>query len=179
MKLKGINSSSKKTINLIKKTFAELISEKKEISSITVTELVKRAGITRGAFYSHYDNFYQVATELETEILEKVFKDEVNIKTKEDMFIYFDKIFKYLEDNKVIYSKLLASNDALLFMNRLNKKIQNSLSNILGKKHYLNILFFTDGTISLIIKYFRNELDEDLKSICKYIKNIAEYLFFK
>ena len=60
MKVQGLNSSSKKTRNLIKKTFAELINEKKELNKITVTELVKRAEITRSTFYTHYDDIYEV-----------------------------------------------------------------------------------------------------------------------
>lgn len=48
----------KKTRNLIKKKFAELMNEKKELNKITVTELVKRAGITRSTFYTHYDDIY-------------------------------------------------------------------------------------------------------------------------
>ena len=35
MKVQGLNSSSKKTRSLIKKTFAELMNEKKELNKIT------------------------------------------------------------------------------------------------------------------------------------------------
>ena len=63
MKIQGLNSSSKKTRKLIKKAFAELIHEKKELSKITVTELVKRADITRSTFYTHYDDIYDVAND--------------------------------------------------------------------------------------------------------------------
>ena len=61
MKVQCLNSSSIKTRNLIKKTFAELINEKKQLNKITVTELVKRAQLTRSTFYTHYDNIYEVA----------------------------------------------------------------------------------------------------------------------
>ena len=56
MKAKNLNNSSKKTRNLIKNTFAEMLSEKKEINKISVTELVKRADINRGTFYTHYND---------------------------------------------------------------------------------------------------------------------------
>ncbi len=180
MKLKGTNKSSQKTITLIKKTFAELIEEKKEISSVTVTELVKRADITRGTFYAHYDNIYDIANEFQEEILTKVFNNNLTITTKEEMYTYFDNIFKYIEDNKNIYSKLLVADEAILFMRRLDKKINYHLSKIIQNKKNqdLNISFFTTGTIALIIKYFRNETKEDLESIKKYIIALAEYMFF-
>ena len=44
MKVENLNSSSRKTKQLIKENFAVLMNEKKELHAITVTELVKRAG---------------------------------------------------------------------------------------------------------------------------------------
>lgn len=179
MKLQGKNASSKKTIDIIKKTFAELIAEKREIKSITVTELVKRADITRGAFYSHYDNIYEVASDFEEEILQTVFENEETINNKEEMFAYFDKIFNYLKTNENIYAKLLTSSESMLSINRLNVKICDSLTkNLKHPDNHLNIIFFTDGTIHLIFKYFRKEINEDLDEICVYIKKLASLLFF-
>ena len=177
MKLKGINASSKKTINLIKKTFIELVAEKKEIKNITVTELVKRANITRGAFYSHYDNIYEIAEEFQEEIFENIFDQEV-YKTYNDINKYFDHIFNYLETNKNIYQKLLTSDDTMLFVKRITKKISTTLLKNLPNKNELDIIFFTECTINLIIKYFKGEITEDLKDINTYIKNLAKTLFY-
>ena len=181
MKLKGVNKSSIKTINLIKKTFAELMEEKKEISSITVTELVKRADITRGTFYSHYDNIYDIANEFQEEILEKVLNKRIDISTKEDLRLYLSNIFQYIDDNKVIYSKLLKSNEAILFMRRFEKKVCNALVKVLPNKKNkdLNVSFFTIGTITLLIKYFRGEVSENFLDIKNYSIKLAEYILFE
>ena len=176
MKLKGINASSKKTTDIIKKTLLELIEEKKEFEGITVTELVKKANITRGAFYSHYNNIYDVAREFEEEIIKKVFNDQ-KINNIEELNNYIDQVFQYLEDKKEIYSILLTTSESMLFLNRLSAKIYNSLSHDLNNKD-LNILFFIAGTNNLIIKYFRKELKEDLNELCEYVKKVAEYFFF-
>ena len=161
MKLKGVNSSSKRTIELIKKAFAELIEEKREIRAITVTELVKKAGLTRGAFYSHFDNIYDVA---------QVFQD-INL--------YFDNIFHFLKENESIYSKLLFSDEALIFMGWISKRINDSLTLILNNKNKeLDIIFFTDGAINLIFKYFKKEINQSLDEIAIYIKAKAQELIF-
>ncbi len=181
MKVKGINNASKKTTALIKKTFAELLEEKKEIQYITVTELVKRANLTRGAFYSHYENIYEVAAEMQNEILDKIFPNhELNIYTKEELYTYIESIFTYLNTNKVIYTQLLSSNDAIIFMDLLSKKITTTLTNTLSTNvNHLDILLFTNGTINIIIQYFRGEIKESLSEICTYIKKISSYLFFE
>ena len=69
MKVKGVNSSSLKTKEKIRHAFAELLSEKKSLNKLTVTDLVTKADITRSAFYTHYDNLYEIAKELQEESL--------------------------------------------------------------------------------------------------------------
>ena len=179
MKLKGVNSSSKRTIELIKKAFAELIEEKREIRAITVTELVKKAGLTRGAFYSHFDNIYDVAQVFQEEITQEVFEFKKSVHTKEDINLYFDNIFHFLKENESIYSKLLFSDEALIFMGWISKRINDSLTLILNNKNKeLDIIFFTDGTINLIFKYFKKEINQSLDEIAIYIKAKAQELIF-
>ena len=78
VKVKVINSSSKKTREAIKKAFAEEIEIKKELKKVTITELVKKAGITRGTFYTHYDNIYDVAKDEFIPKLDSLFKNLKN-----------------------------------------------------------------------------------------------------
>ena len=108
MKVQGLNSSSKKTRNLIKKTFAELMNEKKELSKITVTELVKRAGITRSTFYTHYDDIYEVVNDYQLETIELLVSDDIVLNSIKDIYNYFDDIFNCLKKNEEIYKMLLS-----------------------------------------------------------------------
>ena len=179
MKLQGTNRSSKKTIELIKKTFAEHIEEKKEIHSITVTELTKRADITRGTFYSHFDSIYEVASELESEISEQIFHSMTTIQNMEDMKEYICNIFKYIKENENMYFKLLNAENSMHFTNRLSKKIVSVLKQNFTSSPTLNIYFFTDGTLELIIRYFKKEITEDLDTIEAYVIKMAKYFFFK
>lgn len=73
MKVKNLTNNSRKTKTLIKNTFAQMMSEKKELRKITVTELVKRANINRGTFYSYYNDIYGVAEEYEKELIDMFF----------------------------------------------------------------------------------------------------------
>ena len=75
MKAKEINNSSRKTKKLIKRVFAEMLSEKRELGKISVSELCNRAEISRGTFYSHYDDIYCVAEDYENEIIDIFFSD--------------------------------------------------------------------------------------------------------
>lgn len=182
MKVQGLNSSSKKTRNLIKKTFAELMNEKKELNKITVTELVKRAEITRSTFYTHYDDIYEVVNDYQLETIELLVSDDKILNSIQDIYDYFNEIFECLKKNEDIYKMLLVSNGSLIFLQELKKlageKIYHALQNIIKNNTYLelDVNFYMNGVISELIKYFRNQsdysLDELLINSKKWFKKV-------
>lgn len=182
MKVQGLNSSSRKTKKLIKTTFAELMNEKKELSKITVTELVKRAEITRGTFYTHYDDIYDVANEYQLETIDLLVSDDNVLYTKKDILNYFNDIINCLKKNEKIYKMLLSSNEPLIFLEKLKKmasqKILFALQNISKETTYLelDVSFFMNGTIAELLKYFRDEsdytLDELHDNIIKWFEKV-------
>lgn len=181
MKVKNLNSSSRKTRKLIKETFAELIAEKKSLSNITVTELVKRADITRSSFYTHYDSIYDVAQDIQNETLELLSTTLEQIQSIPDVYNYLDQIFIYIKENENIYSTILSSNEPLYFSNRLNilinKTLQEALINSNHADLILKVTFFTDGCMDLITKYFRKEINNSLEDINKFIKELFKKIF--
>lgn len=183
VKVKNINSSSRRTDMAIKEAFAKLLQEKKELNNITVTELVKRASITRASFYTHYDSIYDVAQELQNETLEILFKDIDNIQSINDFDNYIDMIFDYLKKNEKIYFMMLSSNDPLFFANKLNKLINRHIYEVLKNKTrenlILKITFYTDGCMNLLIKYFRKEINYSLDDLNKFFKDLFRELFIK
>lgn len=171
MKVQGLNSSSKKTRNLIKKTFAELMNEKKELNKITVTELVKRADITRSTFYTHYDDIYEVVNDYQMETIELLVSDDKILNSIQDIYNYFDEIFECLKKNEEIYKMLLVSNGSLIFLEELKKlageKIYIAMQSIIKNNKYLelDVSFYMSGVISKLIKYFRSRSDYSLAEI--------------
>ncbi len=184
MKVQGLNSSSKKTRKLIKRVFAELMNEKKELRKITVTELVKRADITRSTFYTHYDDIYDVANDYQLETIELLIND--NNKgpyKKEDIFHYFNDVFTCLKKNERIYRMLLSSNETLFFLEKLrklsNQKLYSAIKDTEKNNKYLelDINFFVDGLIFQIIKYFRDQSDFTLDELLINAKKWFEEIF--
>lgn len=182
LKVKVANSSSKKTRAAIRSAFAQLTKEKRSINNITITELVKRAGITRSSFYTHYDNLFDVAKELQDEFLDVIFNDDFQITSLESMTEYLKMVIEHLKSNEELYKMLLSSDDPLLFMNRLNKMMTKHLesyfSNRLDENIKLKISFFVSGVISLFIRYFKDEIDTSLEELTSLVITIFNKLFF-
>lgn len=180
MKVKGINNSSKKTKEMIRRELSILLAEKQELTKITVTELVNNIGITRGAFYSHYDSIDDVAKEFQNEALE-LLTDDIN--SIYDIELFLDKISAFLKENEMIYSTILKSDDPMIFMERLNKMANKKLYELLNTYNNnsflkFNISVFVDGIINLYIKYFRDEIKCSLDDIDSYSKSLLKKMFF-
>ncbi len=171
MKVQGLNSSSRKTRNLIKETFAELMNEKKELSKITVTELVKRADITRGTFYTHYDDIYDVANDYQLETIDLLVSDDNILYNKDDVLSYFSDIINCLKENEKTYKMFLSSTEPLFFLDKLKKlasqKILFALQNEDLQNDYLelDVSFFINGIMTELLKYFRDESDYNLDEL--------------
>lgn len=99
MKAQNLNNSSRKTRKAIKKVFAEMLSEKMELGKISVSELCKRAEISRGTFYSHYDDIYGVAEDYENELINR-FYDDIKLSGLTDIEKTVDSFFDYIRENE-------------------------------------------------------------------------------
>lgn len=181
MKVKNINASSRKTDIQIKESFAELMKDKLELKNITVTELVSKAGITRSAFYTHYDSIYDLAQEIQDDTLDFLLEGTDDVKNLNDVFAYFDKVIIHLKENEVFYSMLLASNEPLLFTNKLVKimkiKLKDFFNTTNNKKPDVAINFFSEGSVSLVVSHFKEKDSISLDEINSYMKVMFKKIF--
>ena len=181
MKVKCINSSSRKTKEKIRHAFAELLSEKKSLNKLTVTDLVMKADITRSAFYTHYDNIYEIAKEFQEESLTIFVESMKHMQSLKDIDLYFDGIKNYLEENEEIYTMILSSKDPFVFIESFSKVILQNMYNLLKSKKIknieLHIPFFVDGCMHLIIRHYRKEITYSLDDIINYMKQMFKQLF--
>ena len=69
MKGKGQDHRTRVTKILIRKAFTQLLNSK-PIQAISVKELCEKAGISRGTFYAHYRDIYDLMEQIEAEMTE-------------------------------------------------------------------------------------------------------------
>lgn len=184
MKARNLNNSSRKTRANIKKVFAQLLAEKRELSKITVTELVQRANISRGAFYSHYDDIYGVAEDYENELFECFF-DNATLLSLGNADEFVDALFRYLRENDENYKLLCRSNDLLFTAKKMCSivsakllEICNNNPNCVNKKYLeLDIDIFIEGFIFEYIRYCRGAnnvtLDDLYNFTCEWIRQFT------
>lgn len=164
MKAQNLNNGSVKTRKLIRKTFAEMLSEKRELSKISVSELTKRANINRGTFYTHYDDIYGVAEDYENELIDEFF-DNDTLLSADNFPKFLDALFEYIKENENEYRLLCRSDDFISVMKRLILLAENKLlelchsdKRLKNKAHLsLEINVFIEGILIQYIKYCRGQ----------------------
>lgn len=180
MKARNLNNASRKTRANIKKVFAELLAEKRELSKITVTELVSRANISRGAFYSHYNDIYGVAEDYENELFECFF-DNSTLLSMGNIDEFIDVFFQYLKQNDSNYKLLCRSNEMIFSAKKLCNiacakllEICNANPKYKNKKYLeLDINVFLSGLIFEYVRYSRGSTDTTLDELYAYTKDWA------
>ncbi len=177
MKVQNLNNSSRKTRKLIKKVFAEMLNEKRELGKISVSELCKRADISRGAFYSHYDDIYGVAEDYENEMIDTFF-DNARLLESQEIPHFIDSIFEFIRQNNENYRLLCRSNDFLFAAKKLTAIASGKLlelclnDNRIKKKEYieLDLQIFLEGLFCEYVKYCRGYSDKTLDDLYEYTK---------
>lgn len=177
MKAQNLNNSSKKTRMLIRKVFAEMLSEKKELGKISVSELCKRADLSRGAFYSHYDDIYGVAEDYENEMIDAFF-DNARLVGSRDILHFIDSVFEFIRKNHENYQLLCRSNDFLFAAKKLTAIASGKLlelcyqdQRIRDRTHIeLELQVFLEGLLCEYVKYCRGYSDKTLDDLYAYTK---------
>ena len=188
MKARNLNNSSVKTRKLIRTTFAEMLSEKKEIGKISVSELAARANINRGTFYSHYDDIYSVADDYETELIENFF-DNARLLASDNAEQFIDAFFDYIKENDENYKMICKSDDIIFTAGKLVTLVENNLLELCNRNRNLKnrefieteINVFVEGLIFEYIKYCRGSTSVTPETLYAYTKEwhrrFTEYHF--
>ncbi len=152
----------RKTKQAIVTAFLELLDEKKDIDKISITDITKRADISRSTFYFHYNGTYELVDEICDSFTKQIYS--IILKAHSDMpgengYLYmYNEILSYLYENKTTTRLLMMSPKEA----DMTKKICDDIYKLLTvfylskrqpiSKEVLNItaLFSTYGILSII-----------------------------
>lgn len=139
-----------------------ILMQQKDYKEISITELAKKAGFCRMAFYRNYDSILDVIVDyLETNPF--AFDDNL----KRENFVLerqIRKTFSYFRENKVLIDNLIKANLTYLFMDTLDKYFKNEylpIINDLGFVDKYEISTFIGMCYKIIIDWAKTGMDEN------------------
>lgn len=161
---------TRKTKKLYEKALIELLKTK-DINKITVTDLSEMADCTRGTFYIHYDDIYDLLESIENnmiyelEYIAEAPLPETANSIFEDEFSRILKALEFIDEHREVFKALLNEQGNLLFLSRIKKNFsQKLLHNFLNvtsnvDKKYNNVLssFLISGFIGIIQEWIKED----------------------
>lgn len=177
MKVQNLNASSVKTKRRIREAFLELLEEKKSLRKITIRELTERADINRTTFYTHYHDIYEIAEELEAEVMRDIIT-EMPIQSREDITRFFEQMWECFRANEDTYRKLLSSDEPMVFLGRLRSSFKEKMKHcaaLSGKPQTVfNLSIFIDGMAEQFISYFRNRSPYSFAQLTAHLRRTLQ-----
>ncbi|MEK3935876.1 TetR/AcrR family transcriptional regulator C-terminal domain-containing protein [Sporosarcina sp. FSL W7-1349] len=155
---------------LIRTVLIKLLNEK-SIEEITVADITTKADISRGTFYLHYQDKYDLIEKTEQEILNEVenigglvrkaILHSSKVQETEERVL---RLFEYVALNAAIMQALLGPTGNLTFQVKLKKLIKNIyLSGLIGNQTLVPAEYLSSYIASAHLGVLQEWLDTGLK----------------
>ncbi len=86
------------------------LMNEKPFEKITITELVRRSGVSRSAFYRNYSTKEDIVAELTDNVISVITDSLKQIKETRSLHDWFYEAFRYVQENARIFHLLLNAN---------------------------------------------------------------------
>lgn len=161
-----------------------LLLKEKDLDKITVSDVIKKAGVVRSTFYNHYENIPALITAIEDKTIQDIFSlmESFHPKNDEDMCkSYFLTICNYTQTNPFLANLLRSPRgDAFfeksmtMFHRYVSKVIQNTTPSHHSKEEFSYMIACTIGsTIGVLHKWTR----ENFQVPAEFIADILTQTF--
>lgn len=180
--MKAEYRSAIRSRKMIRESFLSLLKEK-DISKITVTDIVNKAELNRSTFYAHYMDVRAITEEMENEVIDKMIEILKNFEFKN----FFNnptplllEVSRFLESNEDTYKILLKVNDAETFLKKLKIEftkymmLDTDIPEYLkdSKMVNLRISYFAGGIINMYQDWFNGSLNCSLNDIALEVSKL-------
>ena len=159
------------------------ITETKDISNVTVSELARKAGVNRRTFYTHYAGITDIVDEVEGELVDAIRDIALNFHDNnfhECVYNVFLKLNDIVSDDFDYCFRRLKLDLQGAFVERIHEiidefahKIVKSVNDISFEKARFAATFAVGGFITSFFEWKANN-DETLENAAETVSNAAE-----
>ena len=178
---------ARKTKKAIINAFAELMAEK-NIQDISVKEIAEKADINRITFYNHYADIYDLFDKMQSQVLAD-FDEMIAVSDSHNYEETFEKIVKYLAENKVVCKLTMSAENSKLqtvlcelFLKKYNEisMYEDNVTEIKKSWNYLAV-YNVYGTIALLSQWIMDDMEypaEKIRDLLTSIDNCMDNAFY-
>ena len=171
------NEANRITRESIATALLELLKTK-EFKDISVSELVRRAGVSRQSFYRNYKTKEDIVLEMErnigTQLIEKM-KDPSYINNPKKWFIEF---FSAVKENNALVTLLQKADLFITIFERVPSYIESQLDTCEPELHYC-IVASIAAAHSIAREWFKNGMKESEAEMAELCMNFTRTTYNK
>ena len=165
---KSTHKNAARSRHLIKQAFAQLLNEK-DIAKITVTDIVERANISRGTFYAHYLDVYDLYAAIQSNIVEAI-DETIDAVGMDNIILDPSEVIltsiQFLEKNKNYYKLFLTSSHGEKLIQRIislaEEKFTHEIEGLIPAEEtpeYICHMYYTLGGFrNILIHWFMDSM---------------------
>ena len=161
-----------------------LLLKEKDMDKITVSDVIKKAGIVRSTFYNHYENIPALVSAAEDKTINDIFKlmESFNAKNDRDMCrSYYLAICNYTRKNPFL-SNLLQSPRGDAFFEKAITMFHRYVSevtetSIVTRQAHTNFSYMIAGAIGATIGILHKWTAEDFKTPAETVADLLSQIF--
>ena len=179
----GLDKRVIKTKAAIRGAFNKLVLQK-DISEITISELVKEAGITRSTFYMYYNTVADVRNDIEDEIIshiDKIMGEYDWVKSMVDPYPLLDAITKEITQYDEYNRYIMSPSGSGTFFEKINRRVVSAFMQFVSdskieidaaRAKYI-VAFATAGISECFKLWFNHRSSLTLEELCKRISEMV------
>ncbi|AKP03926.1 TetR/AcrR family transcriptional regulator [Companilactobacillus pabuli] len=173
--MKKEDQRTKITKEIFRRTLISLL-ETENLNRISVTELCKRAELSRATFYTYYIDIFDLFEKIENSVYEKL---EQFLKEHDSNASRLEKIVEYVGEHNRLFSVLLNVDGSSNFKRSI-MKLTRSFAGSDDKSERSNIHdyiedYAVDGSISVLLHWLQNGKKESPQTISNLLTVLQSY----
>lgn len=165
--------------------FLELM-EKKEFEKITVSDIIKKAHVSRSTFYAQFEDKYDFANQITEDVLSELRRYVLPASSQESSLIkesqiYYQYHFEYIYHHARFFKIMLGPHGTPIFRQKLEESAFLTYEKIFENFHYDTlsvslgylIPYIVCAHIGLTLKWVRSGLTESPDTMAKVLTNLT------
>ena len=144
------------------------LMETREFEKITITELVRKAGVSRQSFYRNYTTKEDIIFEIEDELMTVFSESLKETKYEGNMKQWFHDFFSFMKENRFMVSVLHKANLSEVLLAKFSRIVEKQTQENSADIHYY-ITGVMGGLRAIAMEWFLNgmqESEDEMSAVC-------------
>lgn len=175
--MKAEYRNAKRSKVLIRGAMVKLL-ETKNLSEVSVADIVRLANINRGTFYNHYCNPVEILEEIRDEIMDKLTDGLKKSALNKDIDSLMDIVIDHFSKNENEY-KIIVKAIPMSIIDRMKQEFINQIYLLKVNIDELTIYFIINGLVGIYLDYLNGAIQMNYSELKERTKRLIIYAMNK